>query len=68
MGLRGQAPWGHDTQGLCMHSPCLERLVCSEKTVVWIADYEHGKQAQTMMNGLQAIGLKAANMPRQAEQ
>ncbi|KAL3157363.1 hypothetical protein ABBQ32_011841 [Trebouxia sp. C0010 RCD-2024] len=27
-------------------------------------EYKHGKQAQTMMDGLQAIGLKVANMPR----
>ena len=50
-----------------MQSPCLQRLVRPEKAVVWTADYEHGKQAQTMMKGLQAIGLKAANMPRQVE-
>ena len=51
-----------------MHSPGLQcKHGPMNKGVLWIADYEHGKQAQTMMNGLQAIGLKAANMPRQAQ-
>ena len=29
-----------------------------------LADYQHGKQAQKMTDGMNLLGLKTANMPR----